>query len=136
MNKNGWGLRAELGFLLLFLVCLLITTIGLHRMGLVGNKDDNVEEDFGEYTIDPYDYDMLESRVSSAAENYYKDNFTFGGDVTIIKVTTLKNNGYLTTIYDSRKNECRGYAKVINGTAFPYIRCSTYKTAGYSEEYE
>ena len=39
MNKNGWGLRAELGFLLLFLICLLVSTIGLHELGMFGAKD-------------------------------------------------------------------------------------------------
>ena len=59
MNKNGWGLRVELAFLLLFLICLLIATIGLHRMGLLGT-DNGIYTDDG--TINEsvnFDYNAL-----------------------------------------------------------------------------
>ena len=36
MKKNGWGLRVELLFILLFIVCLIIAVIGLNRMGVIG----------------------------------------------------------------------------------------------------
>ena len=139
MNKNGWGLRAELGFLLLFLVCLLISTIGLHKMGLVGNNSSGVEEDFSVYTrgTGNYDYNALENRVESAARKYYQDKYYNNNDTVIISVDTLKNSGYLSPIYDSRNKECKGYAKVLNGnTVVSYIKCSVYKTSGYSEDYE
>ena len=140
MNKHGWGLRIELAFLLLFLICLLISTIGLHRMGLVGNNSDGVEEDLSVYTRDTgnNNYSALEDRVSTAARKYYSDRYSgYNNDSIIISIDTLKYNGYLSPIYDSRNKECKGYAKVLSsGSVISYIKCSTYRTAGYSEEYE
>ena len=139
MNKNGWGLRAELGFILLFLVCLLIATIGLHRLGLLNDKD-GAYIDLGEYTSGKgnYDYSGLESTVTAAAKKYYKDNYPNGNsDTIVVNISTLKNNGYLSPIYDSRHNECKGYARILSsGVCVSYIKCSAYKTSGYSEDYE
>ena len=138
MNKNGWGLRAELAFLLLFLICILIATIGLHRMGLLGNNDSGVYEDFSSYSSgsSSFDYDSLEKQVETAAKRYYNDKYSTG-DTIVVSVDTLKTYGYLMPIYDSRSKECKGYAKILRtGNAIAYIKCSNYKTVGYSEEYE
>lgn len=140
MNKVGWGLRAELGFLLLFLICLLIATIGLHKLGLVGNNEPGVEEDFSIYTVGNgnYDYESLEDEVTLAARKYYDLKYPNGSaDTIVVSVDTLKNNGYLSPIYDSRNKECKGYARILKSkTIVSYIKCSVYKTAGYSEDYE
>ncbi len=140
MNKVGWGLRAELGFLLLFLICLLIATIGLHKLGLVGNNEPGVEEDFSIYTVGNgnYDYESLEDEVTLAARKYYDLKYPNGSaDTIVVSVDTLKNNGYLSPIYDSRNKECKGYARILRSkTIVSYIKCSVYKTAGYSEDYE
>ena len=105
MNKNGWGLRAELGFLLLFLICLLVATIGLHKMGIfgVGNTNINVNENGS------FDYGNLENKVTIACKKYYSSNYPNGSSDTIImNLTTLKNTGYLSPIYDSLNRECKG----------------------------
>lgn len=140
MNKLGWGLRAELGFLLLFLICLLISTIGLHKLGLVGNNEPGVEEDLSIYTIGNgnFDYEELENNVTSAAKRYYETKYPYGStDTIVVSVETLKNNGYLSPIYDSRHKECNGYAKILRSkTIVSYIKCSVYKTPGFSEDYE
>lgn len=140
MNKVGWGLRAELGFLLLFLICLLIATIGLHKLGLVGNNEPGVEGDFSIYTVGNgnYDYESLEDEVTLAARKYYDLKYPNGSaDTIVVSVDTLKNNGYLSPIYDSRNKECKGYARILRSkTIVSYIKCSVYKTAGYSEDYE
>lgn len=139
MNKHGWGLRVELAFLLLFLVCIIISTIGLHKLGLLATSDGG-DMNLKEYTQDSgaFDYDSLEAKVSSAARNYYNNNYPDGSlDTVIVSVSTLKRNGYLTPIYDSRNKECSGYAKILNtGTCVSYIKCSLYKTVGYNEDYE
>ena len=138
MNKNGWGLRAELAFLLLFLVCILISTIGLHSLGLLG--DGGGKYDVSEYTIGSgnFDYDELENKVINAAKKYYNDRYPNGNsDTVIVTIKTLKSNGYMNSIYDSRNKECSGYAKILNnGNCISYIKCSIYKTTGYSEDYE
>lgn len=137
MNKNGWGLRVELAFLLLFLICLLIATIGLHRMGLLGNN--GVYEDDG-YIYDNvnYDYDALEKKVTDAAGEYYKSAYNSKSNDTIVVTTSkLKNAGYLGSIEDGRGRECKGYAIIINtGNIVSYIKCGMYKTVGYNEDYE
>lgn len=138
MNKNGWGLRVELAFILLFVICIIVSTIGLYRMGLIGTGE-NAYIDLGEYTRGGnYDYASLEATVAQAGSRYYSDRYPAGlNDTVIVSVKTLKNNGYMTPIYDSRNKECKGYAKLLsNGNSIAYIKCSVYKTVGYSENYE
>ena len=139
MNKNGWGLRVELAFLLLFLVCLLIATVGLHRLGLLGN-DNGVYTDDSGYIEDSvnYDYSSLEKKVTNAASEYYKDVYTSNYDDTIVVSTSkLKDGGYLDSIKDARGKECKGYSMILkSGNIVSYIRCSIYKTVGYNEDYE
>ncbi len=138
MNKNGWGLRVELAFLLLFLICLLISTIGLHKMGILGT-DEGVYTDDG--TINDnvnFDYNSLEKKVTDAAEIYYKDMYPKGSDDTIIVTTSkLKSGGYLESITDAKGRECSGYSIILKTkNIVSYIKCGIYKTAGYSEDYE
>ena len=138
MNKNGWGLRVELAFLLLFLICLLISTIGLHKMGILGT-DEGVYTDDG--TINEnvnFDYNSLEKKVTESAEVYYKDMYPNGSDDTIVVSTSkLKSGGYLESITDAKGRECIGYAIILKTkNIVSYIKCGIYKTAGYSEDYE
>ena len=139
MNKEGWGLRVELAFILMFVICIIISTIGLYRMGLIGNGD-GAYVDLGENSRGNgnFDYSALESTVAEAGKRYYADRYPGGtGDTIIVSINTLKYNGYMSPIYDSRKKECKGYAKLLsNGNSVAYINCSVYKTVGYSESYE
>lgn len=139
MNKNGWGLRVELAFILLFLICILISTIGLHSLGLLSDKE-GAYVDLGEYTSrnSNYDYKAIESKVTAAARNYYSEVYPNGNnDTIIVSISTLKGLGYLGSVPDSKGRECTGYSKILNtGTCVSYIKCSVYKTTGYSEEYE
>lgn len=135
MNKYGWGLRAELAFILLFVVCLIISTIGLYQFGLLGENpnapmNNNMQTDF--------DYSALENELSSAARKYFKDNYPYGVDDTlIVKTSTLYSKGYLSELRDSRDKKCIGYVKILsNSNIVSYISCSRYKTSGYSEDYE
>ena len=122
MNKHGWGLRAELGFLLLFLICLLVSTIGLHELGAFGAKDTS-SINIMDHIDGDYNYNAR-----------YPEGYT---DTVIVSVETLKNYGYLSPVYDSRGKECKGYAKILKtGNCVSYVRCSNYKTIGYSEENE
>ena len=90
MNKHGWGLRAELGFLLLFLVCILISTVGLHKFGLLINQAPN-DDGFGSSSSINYDFDGLERKVVVAAKNYYNDRYPAGtSDTIVVSVDTLK----------------------------------------------
>lgn len=138
MNKNGWGLRAELGFLLLFLVCILIATIGLHSLGLTKDKE-GAYVDLSEYTRSgTFDYNALEVKVANAGKQYYIDKYPNGtSETVIVNISALKNGGYMTGIYDSRNKECNGYAKILNnGNSFGYIDCTVYSTMGYDKNVE
>lgn len=138
MNKHGWGLRAELAFVLLFLICLVISTIGLYRLGLLKNARGIYDDDTGYiYNNVNYDYDSLERQVVNAAERYFNDNYSDVSDTVVVTTTTLKAKGYLNPIYDNRNRECSGYAVMLkNKNIVSYIKCGFYKTAGYSENYE
>ena len=135
MNKNGWGLRAELGFLLLFLICLLIATIGLHKLGIFGEGEGEIKSI---ELVNKADYADLENELVNAAIRYYKSAYPNGSSDTVIVTTdTLKSNGYLSPLYDKFGRECKGYTKILRtGTAVSYIRCAVYKSTGYNEEYE
>lgn len=135
MNKNGWGLRAELGFLLLFLICLLIATIGLHKLGIFGEGEGEIKSI---ELVNKADYADLENELVNAAVRYYKNAYPNGtSDTLIVTTDTLKSNGYLSPLYDKYGRECKGYTKILRtGTAVSYIRCAVYKSTGYNEEYE
>lgn len=134
MNKNGWGLRFELFFIAIFLVCLLIATIGLNKMNLLGNSDDS--DLFGNVK-DTTMYNGYESDLRKAALNYYNNKYANSNDTIVIKTSTLYQNGYLSVMYDTNGKECSGYAKVFsNKSVSAYIKCSKYKTDGYSKNNE
>ena len=139
MNKKGWGLRVELAFLLLFLICLLIATIGLHRLGILGT-DGGVYTDDNGYVEDNvnYNYSALEKKVTNAANDYYRDVYHGNvDDTTIVTTSKLKLGGYLGSISDARGRECKGYAIIMKtGNIVSYVKCSIYKTVGYNEDYE
>ena len=133
MNKVGWGLRVELAFILLFLFCLLIATIGIHTLGLMEDKS-------GAYIdLSPsgsgYDYSVLESRVTNAASKYYSDYYPYGtGGEIRVSVDTLIYDNYLNRLYDDKGSTCAGYARILsNGNIVSYIKCPRYTTPGYKD---
>ena len=133
LNKNGWGLRVELLFIAIFLVCLLVATIGLRRFGLFGNPS-ALDKDYYRAS-----YSELETKMNDAAKRYYQNNYSSDEEgVLIIKSYTLLFNGYMTDLVDENGNKCSGYTKVIrtidSNTFTTYINCPNYKTSGY--EYE
>lgn len=139
MNKNGWGLRVELFYILIFLFCLVVATIGLNRLGLLGENDNALvkPDTSGSET---YSYEPLETKVVSAAKKYYQDMYSGGSeDIVIVRVSTLQANGYLGELVDDRNKSCSGYAKVITSSGgqqvyVSYIKCSRYTTTGYESE--
>lgn len=138
MNKEGWGLRVELLFILMFLFCLVAATIGLNRLGLIGENDDAplIKDPVSK---DDFSYETLENKVSAAAKRYYEDNYSIlNQDIVIIRITSLVSGGYMSEIKDGNNKTCSGYAKVINSSGnavyVSYIKCSKYKTTGYESE--
>ncbi len=138
MNKNGWGLRAELFYILVFLFCLVIATIGLNRLGLLGHNENALIKP--DDSSEVYSYEPLETKVLEAAKKYYLDNYNgTSEDIVIVRVSTLQSGGYLGDLLDDKNNKCSGYAKVINTSGgqlvyVSYIKCPKYKTTGYESE--
>ena len=60
MNKKGWGLRVELVIILLFVICLVIVSIGLNRLGLLGENPNAPIQDVDRET---FDYTVLEKNM-------------------------------------------------------------------------
>jgi len=137
MNKNGWGLRVELAFILLFLVCLLIATIGLSKFGLIGGEKEAYEI-HGDMINDSFNYSTLENKLTTSANKYYSEKYPEGnGDTIIVSSNILIANGYLSDLKDGDGKDCRGYSKVhSNGVIVSYVKCSRYTTTGYEVDYE
>ena len=126
-----WGLRVELFFILIFIVCLLISTIGFNKLGILG------EPGSFEGNANRYSYRELEQIVSSGALKYYEERYRNVADTMTIKTSTLASNGYISSLYDEKGRKCDGYAKIINGkTSIAYIKCPAYKTSGYDSSNE
>lgn len=135
LNKNGWGLRSELMFIILFMVCLLIATIGLIRFGLLGDNN-NVK---GNINSPYFSYPALELQLNNASVRYYNSHYyNEYDDNIIIRSYALVNFGYMKELLDEDGKPCVGYTRVVNqnnGPSFTsYISCPKYKTNGYDYE--
>lgn len=128
MNKNGWGLRVELVFILIFLIALVIATIFLNQIGLF----DDVKYDTGNSN-----YSDVESDLVDAAKKYINQNYEFDmlENTTLVKYSTLKNQNFLGDLKDYTGNNCSGYVEVIKDEGmllfYPYIKCNKYVTNKY-----
>ena len=134
MNKNGWGLRAELLIILLFLICLVISVIGLNRVGLIGENSNSLMN-----PGDTFNYDSVEQKMITATKKYYQENYTGTEEnIIIVRTSTLQSRGYLGKLYDGKNKECSGYVKIINSKGTPiyvaYLNCPNYYTTGYEKE--
>lgn len=134
MKRNGWGLRVELLFILMFLVCLLIAIIGLNRMGLMGegNFNDSKKEINTKET-----YTLMEQKMVGATKEYV--NSYYGGeyinDSITVRYSSLYYNNYLDKLTDNNGKECSGYVSVKNIDSVliynAYLKCPGYRTSGY-----
>lgn len=134
IEQNGWGLRAELLFVLLFLFCMVIVVVGLNRFGLLGYNPDSILEKTDDQT---FDYEPLERSLISGAKEYISEYYSdgFNEDSIIVRYVTLRNYSYISKLVDGDKKECSGYVVVnnIEGNVLynPYLKCKKYKTDGY-----
>lgn len=132
MNYNGWGLRMELVFILVFLICLAFSTIGLNKMGLLGNSNTDPSKE----PISNFNYENLEIKLYNATREYVNKEYSNDiDDETIVKLSTLYFRNYITKLYDENNNECSGYTRVrkVNENIIynSYIKCDNYTTSGY-----
>jgi len=133
-KMNGWGLRFELVFIMIFLICLLVTTIGLNKFGLLGGSDN--DNDLNKVY---FSYKTLENKMTEAAKRYYQNNYDqYLYNDAVIRSYTLIYDGYMSEIVDEFGNKCSGYTIVKQGddglNFKSYINCPKYKTEGYVYE--
>lgn len=83
-------------------------------------------------------YSALENSVENATALYVNDNYSYiyENDPLFIRVSSLKNNGYLIDLRDINDgSDCSGYTRVekINNQMYydAFIKCSGYTTDGY-----
>lgn len=144
LNKNGWGLAAEIVIILGVIVALVWVIYGFNQFGLVKNMNDALGTDILPDLIisgEKITYSIAEDNLISASKAYIKDVYgdTFDIDTTI-KLSRLIKDGYISTIRDEDNNTCTGYVMVSNTSENinynPYLKCKNYKTPGYNEEYD
>ena len=70
MNKKGWGLRVELVIILLFVICLVIVSIGLNRIGLLG---ENPNAPIHNVDRETFDYTSLENKLVESTKKYFQN---------------------------------------------------------------
>jgi len=135
LNKNGWGIRAMIAFVCIFILCLILSFIGFSKAGF-SSPIPFVEEMNSDKTTTTYDYASVEQKVLAAAKTYVSlelDNKISDNHITIT-VSELENAGYLDPIYSENNKECSGYVDVYNLGSIEYstyVKCGTYKTTGY-----
>lgn len=144
LNKRGWGLVAEIIIILIAVILLVYAIYGLNQLGLIRNMDEalpGIKPDLiisGETT----NYYEVENSIIEASKQYVSDRYSndFVGDKLVIRVNHLIKNSYLSTIRDENNKECSGYVMVIKNETdvsyTPYLKCNSYQSDGYEEEYD
>lgn len=144
MNKKGWTLVGELFVFLIAIIFLIYSIYGLYRLGFVKSVDKAIPGAKPQLIISGriVNYESVESNLVNATKRYVfdKHNNSFNSDVIVVRVNTLIEYGYISTIRDSRNKKCSGYVKVYkngsNLSYYPYLNCSTYTSIGYEKDYD
>ncbi len=144
MNKKGWTLVGELVVFLIIVIGLIYAVYGLGVLGLIRNSDKPTPGVKPQLIISGriVNYEVVEENLIEATRNYVyqKYNDSFNGDTIIVRVNTLIESGYISTIRDNKNKKCSGYVKVnkndYNLEYKPYLKCSNYISVGYENDYD
>ena len=144
MNKKGWTLVGELVVFLIAIIFLIYSIYGLYRLGFVEDIDKAIPGAKPQLIINgkSTNYDNVEANLIDATKKYVFDKYNndFSGETIIVRVSTLVESGYISTIRDSKNKKCSGYVKVnkgLNGLTYkPYLKCSSYISVGYENDYD
>ena len=134
-----WGIRWEIGIVIVIILCLLIATLGLSELGLLsGESEDDGPVIYTGNDGNSYSYSVLESELEEAGSKYYNDKYTGRSNSNIyINYSTLKNNGYIDKLEDENGRICTGYVEITtSGSIFGYVKCNRYRTGGYDSSHE
>lgn len=145
-NKNGWSLATEIMFIIVFMICLLVSIYYLNKMGLLGN---NAIDNFNKAKTNvktlltegmDTTYQDIEDTLLYETKKYVKRNYgDLGIDTLIITSSKLIDANYLDkeelSDPDKQGEYCSGYVEVeeVNNKFIysPYISCLKYTTKGY-----
>ena len=144
MNKKGWTLVGELVIFLIVVIGLIYAVYGLGVLGLMKNENKIVPGVAPQLIISgrTVNYEVVESHLVDATKKYVFDKYNndFNGNTIIVRINTLIESGYESTIRDSKNKKCSGYVKVYKTdyglNYYPYLNCSTYTTLGYEKDYD
>ena len=156
LNNHGWGLKAEIIYLVILLSCLLVAIFFIHVLYSdleksnqkhdvetnnavdTNPQNSNQEESTQESEEINYDYYYdLEDNLNEATKLYLENQEYKGNDIYFtINSETLINSGYLENLKDQKNNICTGYSSVETSiddtyTIDSYIKCTDYTTNGY-----
>jgi len=112
MNNKGMTLGTEICIIVLFALLALLTLY-------TGTKAFNVNSN-----NDFVNYKNIEKDLEKAARNYLSDKVIT--EKVIVTADALKS----LNLFDS---SCNGYVIADENYYEPYIKCSSYKTSGYSD---
>ena len=144
MNKKGWTLVGELFVFLIVVIGLIYAVYGFGVLGLM-KEDNKITPGIKPELIisgKTVSYDAVESNLIDASKKYVFDKYNnnFSGEVIIVRINTLVESGYTSTIRDNRNKKCSGYVKIYKDnyslSYSPYLRCSTYTSIGYEKDYD
>ena len=144
MNKKGWTLVGELVVFLIAIIFLIYSIYGLYRLGFVEDIDKAVPGAKPQLIINgkSTSYANVEANLIEATKRYVYDKYdnSFSGDTIIVRVSTLVESGYISTVRDNKNRKCSGYVKVSKNINYldykPYLKCSSYISVGYENDYD
>lgn len=142
LNNHGWELPKLLICVCIILVALSLAALSTLRYNSFMNGNNTKTTDETKKVLDSAAknyYSEKAGLLSNAAQKYINnENIIIDiGDYKKIDISTLKDNGYITSINDYYTgNSCNGYAMVTKNTSGildidSYINCDNYKTEGY-----
>lgn len=146
LNNKGWGFTEMFFFMGALIIFLGVAVFLIYKLYRNFEKEgiDITSQFENSNTIKTEDkkyiYSDLEYKMKSGTIRYI--NNTYNKEITediVITLKTLTESDTITPIKDLKDNSlCSGYVKVNYESSdyvsyTPYLKCSNYKTTGYSE---
>lgn len=155
MDNKGWGLSVLLGFLAVFGVFLIISSIlynknfsdvNINEEEEKEKEEQEVEEAVQEEyknkksneTVTVADYEKLENNLMESAKKYINQKKITSDYKIIITYNDIKEEKLITEFNDPKTgNTCNGYVIYYNNEINSFVRCvGNYQTSNYDEELE
>lgn len=136
LNNRGWGYNSLVIFGTIFLIFLIIVSIGIKTM--IKNNSNKDDANYVEVKNENYgsvyaSYETLFKRAGETYALYHETLVNNSDDVIIVNEETLYNEGLIEKLDDPSGNGyCKGFALInIDGTVKGFIKCDNYQTDNY-----